>query len=97
MSRDGDLPTVVTLPQPEFLTPVEREAIKVAGRLAALCAEIAGHEHTRDDDLREIVLHVHAIQNAVLAQAAARAYPDTYRLMGESFYDAEGNRKCLET
>lgn len=41
---------------------------------------IAGH--TRDSDLREIMFHIHGIQRALLGQAAARAYPDKYRLLG---------------
>lgn len=41
---------------------------------------IAGH--TRDSDLREIMFHIHGIQRALLGQAAARAYPDRYRLLG---------------
>lgn len=95
--RDDDAPAPAVmsgndLPPGGLLTPNEQEAISLAGRLAGLFSAIIGDAHTREDDTREVVHHVHAIQNAVLAQAAARAYPDTYRLMGESFYDAEGNR-----
>lgn len=30
------------------------------------------------DDLREITVHVHAIQNAVMARAAVRAHPEDF-------------------
>jgi len=33
-------------------------------------------------DLGELVVHVHALQHAVMAQAAARAYPNEYRKLG---------------
>lgn len=35
-------------------------------------------------DWNEAALHIHGIQNMILKQAAARAYPDVYRLLGES-------------
>ena len=43
--------------------------------------------HEQDDasqssDYREVVLHINALQNMVMAQAAARAYPSRYWLMG---------------
>jgi len=44
---------------------------------------IIGRGPTGEQDLSEFVIHLHAIQNMILAQAAARAYPDTYRLLGE--------------
>lgn len=31
----------------------------------------------------ELAVHIHAIQNMTLAQAASRAYPDHYRGLGE--------------
>ena len=49
-----------------------------------LCTQVIGHGSTRDADIREVVTHVHSIQNAILAQAAARAYPHTYRRLGET-------------
>lgn len=72
-SRDTDI----------LLTAHEREAVRLAGRLYTL---IAGHVvadgPTRGDDLAEVRAAVHLIQRAVLAQAAARAYPLEFRLLG---------------
>lgn len=37
-----------------------------------------------DEDYREVVYHIHALQNMVMAQAAARMYPNMYRPLGGS-------------
>lgn len=67
-----------------LLTEAEHRAIRQAGDLWNTLVEIvnAGGANTADEDCRELVVHVHAIQHAVMAQAAARAYPDTYRPLG---------------
>lgn len=70
-------------PRP-WLTDDEHRAVHLAGELWTLLCGIIGDRRTREADLRELVVHVHALQNAVMAQAAARAYPDRYRLLGES-------------
>ena len=67
---------------PPLLTPREREAVQKAGDLwGDLCA-IVGDGPTRDADLAELIVHVHAIQHAVMSQAAGRAYPSEFRLLG---------------
>lgn len=66
----------------ELLTDDEHRAVQLAGELWNLLCRIVDHGSTRAADLREIVAHVHAIQHAVMSQAAARAYPDQYRLLG---------------
>jgi hypothetical protein len=67
---------------PDLLTPDEHEAVRLAGELwNALCRIPAGGP-THDADLRELCAHIHAIQHAVMAQAAARAYPTLYRPLG---------------
>lgn len=69
-----------------LLTAAEHRAVEEAGKLYTFIARhICGEGPTRSHDLAELAQHVHAIQHLVMAQAAARAYPDTYRLMGESF------------
>ena len=65
------------------LTADEREAVQQAGLLFTFIAErIVGHGPTRADDLAEFRYAVHVIQRAVEAQAAARAYPREFRLLG---------------
>lgn len=65
-----------------FLTEDEHAAVKMAGDLWGLLCRIVGDEPVRRPDLAELIIHVHAIQRAVMAQAAGRAYPDLYRRLG---------------
>lgn len=66
----------------ELLTPAEHDAVAMAGELWNLLTGIVGDGPAREGDLRELIGHVHAIQQAVMKQAAARAYPEMYRLLG---------------
>ena len=77
------------LVRPEFpdggpLTRDEHSVVHGLGQVFVQLSRIVGDGSSRQADLDELVGHVHALQNAVLAQAAARAYPDAYRLMGGS-------------
>lgn len=67
----------------ELLTEKEYEAVRVATKLWNLYKDIVGNGVTRTNDLNEFALHIHAIQQAILTQAAARAYPTEFRLLGE--------------
>lgn len=66
------------------LTAEEQGIVDDLGSIFNRLGRIIGHGGTREADLLEMSMHVHALQNAVLAQAAARLYPGQYRLMGES-------------
>jgi len=68
----------------DLLTPDERKAITMAGELWNQLCRVVGDGRTRDADMAELCAHIHAIQHAVMSQAAARAYPETYRLLGGS-------------
>jgi hypothetical protein len=69
--------------KPDLLTVDERAFVKKAGALYSdLCKVVGPSELTRDADLREAVFHVHALQNMVLSQAARRAYPEEFRMLG---------------
>lgn len=66
----------------EFLTGAEQAALGLAAQLwNDLCA-LTGPGATRQRDLDEAVVHIHAIQHMVMANAAARAYPSLYRPLG---------------
>lgn len=67
----------------DFLTLAERRALDISGELADAFKQVIGHGETSKEDFAEVVLHIHALQNMLLAQAAGRAYPEKYRLMGE--------------
>lgn len=67
----------------ELLTDDEHRLMDLTGELWKVLCEVVGDAPARSADLAEAAAHVHAIQNMVLAQAAARAYPDNYRLLGQ--------------
>lgn len=67
------------------LTADELYAMDLTAQLARALSRIVGNGPTRVDDLNELLgQHVHGIQHAVMAQAAARAYPDRFRLLGQT-------------
>jgi len=71
------------------LTAAERCAVRLAGELYTLIADdVVAPGTTREDDLAELRSHVHAIQNMVKAQAAGRACPLEFRLLGSTLPDA---------
>lgn len=67
-----------------MLTRDEHEAIKMTVELWNQLNKIVGNGDSRDGDMREFSLHIHAIQRMILAQSAAREYPTLYRLLGET-------------
>ena len=66
-------------PQAELLTDREHQTVEKLGEVAVLLRDIMGGA---DDDVAEWVDKIHQLQHMVLSQAAARAYPDRYRLFG---------------
>ena len=69
----------------EFLTEEEKNLLEdIADCYDQFVANVVGWNATRENDLEEIAFHIHALQNAVLAQAAARNYPGKYRLLGDT-------------
>lgn len=67
-----------------LLTAAEQGAVTTAALLVEQLAEIVADGPSRDADLADAVHHIHAVQRMLLAQAAARAYPDRYRLLGDT-------------
>lgn len=73
----------------ELLTADEHRAIDLLSELNGLLGRIVGREEpARGNDLFELASHTHVLQNAVLSQAAARAYPDRYRPLGGALFEA---------
>lgn len=68
----------------ELLTRDEHLALKTTGDLWEQLQGIIGTGPTTLQDALELATHIHAIQNTILAQAAARRYPDKYRLLGQT-------------
>lgn len=69
----------------ELLTASEKRATGLLGQVHHLFVnEICGnHIIARDLDIKEFTDHIHILQNMIMCQAAARAYPDEFRLAGE--------------
>lgn len=67
----------------DLLTPDEHRAVELTAELWNALSAVVGDGPTRGRDLQELAAHIHAIQQAVLSHAAARAYPDRYRLLGD--------------
>lgn len=68
--------------QPELLTENEHEALSHLGRAANSIRLMLGDGPLADNDWSEAAADIHRLQHMVMAQAAARAYPDRYRLGG---------------
>lgn len=68
----------------ELLTDHERATIQKLGDLWGDICGIVGDGGTRDHDLAEAIVHLHALQQFIMSQAAGRAYPDQFRLLGGS-------------
>jgi hypothetical protein len=65
------------------LNIAEQYALELTGTLAAGMADIIGRGPSSAADFAEATMHIHAIQHMIMSQAAARAHPDLYRLLGE--------------
>ncbi len=68
----------------ELLTKTELEAVKALADAYGLVVATIGKGPSRSRDVAEVALHIHNLQHFVMAQAAARAYPDLFRLAGET-------------
>jgi len=66
----------------DLLTTEEREFVSRLGSLWNDLCMIVDRGATRRSDLDEAIVHVHALQHLVMAQAAARAYPNEFRRLG---------------
>jgi hypothetical protein len=62
--------------------------------LAGLLGQVVGNARSRAGDMAELIPHIHAIQQAILSQAAARVYPGEYRLLGEVLDSTEPPPYC---
>jgi hypothetical protein len=76
-------------PRQDLMTQDEHKAMAITADLWNLLCRIVGQGRTRSADLGEACNHIHAIQHTILAQAAARAYPDRYRLLGDELTAVE--------
>jgi hypothetical protein len=66
----------------KLLTQLERDTVDMLGQVHMNMCTIVADGPTRMDDLTESCHHVHVLQRMIMGQAAARAYPDHFRLLG---------------
>jgi len=69
-------------PPRHLLSSEEMEALDLTGKLASLCRRIVGDGPEAVLDWNELAGHIHVVQRTILAQAAARAFPGEFRLLG---------------
>lgn len=65
-----------------MLSDDEREALSLTAKLAQVCMKVIGKGPSAEHDWAEMAHRIHDIQHALMSNAAARAYPDTFRLLG---------------
>jgi hypothetical protein len=77
----------------ELLTEAEHEALTLTATLTQAMGAIIGRDGAQPaKDMREVVAHIHGIQQMIMSQAAARAYPDRYRLLGQDLESSATER-----
>jgi len=67
----------------DLLTPDELEAIDLLSRASSAIRRVIGVGPHATHDWADAATWIHNLQHAVMAQAAARAYPDRFRLLGQ--------------
>lgn len=68
-----------------MLTRAELKALNLTAQLwNLLVQEVVANGSTRDHDTAELASKIHDLQHTIMAQAAARAYPTQFRLLGGS-------------
>lgn len=68
----------------DLLTDDEHECVRLLGQASALMTRIVAEGPTRAADIAELYGHVHVLQRTIGSQAAARAFPARYRLLGST-------------
>ena len=66
----------------ELLTQLEKDTAVMLGQVHMNMCQIVAEGSTRMDDLTESCHHIHILQRMIMSQAAARAYPNHFRLLG---------------
>ena len=67
---------------PELLTDEEHKIVEDLGAMWNRFCTVVPPGMARENDLQEAMVHIHALQNMVLSQAARRAFPQVYRMLG---------------
>lgn len=74
-------PYVEYIDKNRLMTEKEHALVTLLGEAASIyCKDVAGEEYEWDQ--MEFVDKIHQLQHSVMSQAAARAFPEKYRLQG---------------
>jgi hypothetical protein len=73
----------------ELLTEQEHAVLSTLADAWNLFQKILADGDTRSEDQVEFMIHLHVCQRMVMGQAAARAYPHRYRLLGDVIHSEE--------
>lgn len=66
------------------LSDAEHRAMDLTAKLWDLMVqEVIEDGPAAEQDRRELAAQIHAVQHTIMGQAAARAHPDKYRLLGK--------------
>lgn len=66
----------------DLLTDKEHALVKKLGECAGEFSDILEHNQSRINDAAEFITLIHFLQRFVMSQAAAREYPEIYRMLG---------------
>lgn len=78
-----------------LLTVAERALVQDLGRCYTRLTALVPEGLTQGADLAEARAAIHVVQRMILAQAAARAYPAEFRLLGTTIRHEPGSRSQL--
>jgi hypothetical protein len=67
-----------------LLTPLELRALDQIGEVGSTLFAVVREAGGFDPDMAEVADKVHQLQALVMSNAAARAYPDRFRLLGQT-------------
>ena len=76
------------------LSEEEHKVMQLTAELWNALCKIVPDGASRHNDLNELSIHIHGIQHAVMAQAAGRAHPELYRMLGKGYiFDPLNNKE----
>ncbi len=76
----------------KLLTYDERDALQVLANFSGIMRCIIGDGPCASGDWNEAAAHIHALQASIMSQAAARAFPSEYRLLGGHYASSVPSR-----
>lgn len=81
----------------ELLSAAERRCLDLTVELwNTMVRDVIGGERSATGDRSELAGKIHDIQHMIMSQAAARAYPRIFRLLGGTVADLQAARDSNE-